>query len=47
LAKLEAKKEKIRKFRKKAFESVHRLFVYFSQMMTSYQENTTKQSIEC
>ena len=27
----------------KASESVHRWFVYFSQVMTSYQENTIKQ----
>jgi len=31
----------------KTSESVHRWFVYFSQVMTSYQENTTKQPIEC
>ena len=28
-------------------ETAHRWFVYFSQVMTSYQENTTKQPIEC
>jgi len=32
---------------KKASKSVHRLLVYFSQVMTSYQENITKQPIEC
>ena len=31
----------------KTSESVHPWFVYFSQVMTSYQENTTKQPIEC
>jgi len=31
----------------KTSESVHRWFVYFSQVMTSYQENTTKQPTEC
>ena len=28
-------------------ETAHRWFVHFSQVMTSYQENTTKQPIEC
>ena len=36
---------------KKASKTAHRWFVYFSQVMTSYQENTTKQPmkqpIEC
>jgi len=31
----------------KTSESAHRWFVYFSQVMMSYQENTTKQPIEC
>ena len=38
--------QKIRKLYKKAFESAHRWFVYFSQVMTSYQKNKTKQPIE-
>jgi len=31
----------------KTSEIVHRWFVYFSQVMTSYQEITPKQPIEC
>jgi len=36
---------KNKKIVEKASESVHPWFVYFLQVMTSYQENTTKQPI--
>ena len=38
---------KDKKIAEKTSKSAHRWFVYFSQVMTSYQENTTKQPIEC
>jgi len=39
--------QKKRKLQKKRLKVRTHDFVYFSQVMTSYQENTTKQPIEC
>ena len=38
---------KDKKIAEKASKSAHRWLVYFSQVMTSYQENTAKQPTEC
>jgi len=40
-------RQKNKKIVEKVSESAHQLFVYFSQVMTSYQENITKQPVEC
>jgi len=38
--------QKIRKLQKKAFESEHPMICLLLQVITSYQENTTKQPSE-